>query len=310
MIHKKRIRSLTRNFPQLKLNNPYYFAVKINEVTTDKAIKLGFTTDFNIGERLLPNKEFGKVSKYNAKGKEVINKAKGKKDYTYSTLWTHQEFRGRGETEEVTSVVNRTIKRWHRDFVNPPEVYLTIINNNTEKFIAAPLTIYNESNKTLMIHMVNLLLEIFEECDILDEKIANIITPVKITHLNWEILPDGKDPFCNEHISDITKNMKLDATESHLLRNRMEIFKKYPASHYYMGIAGFSGYMIMEYKELNILLLENFYYGNATYIFSGTFEINNFYSLTKKDIFDNNLHEDRIIHNKGWDIKIMSIFQG
>ena len=65
----------------------------------------------------------------------------------------------------------------------------------------------------------------------------------------------------------------------------------------------------MEYKSHNLLILENMHYGNATYIFEGSFEENRFRYLTKKDILDQNLHINRIIHDSSWQQDIESYFK-
>ncbi|MCC2624918.1 MAG: hypothetical protein K0R14_791 [Burkholderiales bacterium] len=304
MVKKTYIRSLKRNFPTLKIGNNYYFAVPLEGDIVDIAFKVGFTKDLNIGETILPSAEFGRVSKFNAEGKEVINKSKGKEVRSYTRLWTRKEFRGRYRKEEVTDFVTIPRKIWHRDYIQPPEINLQIIEGmDNKKFISSPLFEYIPDSTSSILHIANLFLEIFGMCDILNNDKSPTIKS-KLHNLNFTILPPGESPFDRRYQEEFARRYNLSEAQKQLNIQRSEILSRYKPQNIYQGLGGYSGYFISEYTDKRLLIVENFRYGNATYVFNDTYESINFEGLTKKKIIDEKLHKERLIHTKGWENKI------
>lgn len=300
---KKYIRSLKSNFPQLSEGKSYYFSVPLSNFQ-DKAREIGFTNEYNIGEILLPPR-IGKFSKFNIEGKYVINKSRGKESHRYPVYWTRQQYNGNGQTEEVTDIVYRTVERWCRDFIDAPEIHLSIISDNSgTKYIVTELQQYIEVNHKSMIHSVNLMLEIFEECELMDSN-CDLIIPQSYVQLNFEILPAGEHPFNQQNREYLQANPKLNSTQKCYIEERGRFLNKFSASTIYMGKNGLAGYYILEFQEKNLLLVENLYYGNATYIFDKSYNELNFEYLTKKDILNNHLNKARVIHDDKWQNNIL-----
>lgn len=296
-MHKKYIRSLTNNFPHLIEGNYYYFGVPLTTKNIKIANQLGFSKEFNVGETIYPSSDYGKFSKFNVEGKKVINKTKGKEIYEYPIEWSWTECHGPNKIERA-EIRYRSVERWHRDFIEAPELYLTIfLDSSGQKFILGEIFEYIRANELLMLHNVNLLLEIFGECDLFDQN-CNLAIPAVRTYLNFEILPEGENPFSSERIKDIRQHAKLTATQRCFLQQRSDFFNTVPLpTTTYEGIKGLAGYYILEYKHKELLVVENLFYGNATYIFNNNIEISKFKGLTKKQIIDSNLAIDRVIHD-------------
>ena len=65
--------------------------------------------------------------------------------------------------------------------------------------------------------------------------------------------------------------------------------------------------MVFGFPKKGIYLLESVHLGNATYIFGDDWE--KLSKLSKKEILDENLHKDRIVHRKLWHFNIMKILK-
>lgn len=66
-----------------------------------------------------------------------------------------------------------------------------------------------------------------------------------------------------------------------------------------MGQGGFNDYLLFGFPNKNIYVLESIRFGNATYVFDRNWE--ELSQLSKKEILDNDLHVNRIIHIEGWE---------
>lgn len=302
---KKYIKSLQLNFPELSDGKSYYFSVPLSTYI-EKADVIGFTDEYNVGETVLPPSSSGRFSKFNIEGKYIKNKSRGKEFHRYPVKWTRQQYNGRNQMEEVTDVVYRKIERWCRDFIEAPEIHLSIISDsNNTKYIVTELQQYIESNHENMLHSVNLMLEIFGECEIMDINF-DLIIPQSYIYLNFEILPAGEHPFSQQNLEYLQRNPKLSSTQKCYIEERGKFLNQFQSSTIYRGKNGLSGYYILEFHDRNLLIVENLYYGNATYIFENSYNELDFEHLTKKEVLNNNMQKDRIIHDENWQNKILS----
>lgn len=67
-------------------------------------------------------------------------------------------------------------------------------NLKGEKLVISPKLTLRDENKALVTHCINLFLEIFGKCEVVDEKLDTIITS-KSLKLNWNLLPQGQYPW-------------------------------------------------------------------------------------------------------------------
>lgn len=158
IIKKKKIRNIEKYIPLKDVNNIRLIGIKITKTNANKAIDIGFSKDLKIGEELLP-KEIGSVTRFNSRGKVLIDKNEKELRDIYRPYhikdW-HGQYHD-GIAYEVREC-NKKI------YIKPDQIELKIINKNTDKYVVAKE--YKENNLN---HIINLFLEIFEECEIIFE---------------------------------------------------------------------------------------------------------------------------------------------
>lgn len=65
-----------------------------------------------------------------------------------------------------------------------------------------------------------------------------------------------------------------------------------------MGEAGFTGYFVFGFPAKKLFVLESIYSDNATYVLDEDWE--QISRLTKAEILDQGLHQERLVHRVGW----------
>jgi hypothetical protein len=182
---------------------------------------------------------------------------------------------------------------------------LKIVKNQLgENILVTPVFELNRKNEKEIIHGINLILEIFGECQIFSENLDDLLkTPTK--RLNWKILPEGKIPW--QKLKQELKNV-LDIAgkgKKIVISNRIETVNKYNPEFVAVGTAGFTGYIILGFPKRNLYILESAFYGNATYVFEKKWE--KLSQMTKAEILTESLQKDRLIHQKGWETKVKTL---
>jgi hypothetical protein len=294
-IQKKRIHSLQNNLPTSLQNKKFTPVVILDEnKNKQKIVSLGFTNKMEVGETLLPTPT-GSVTRFNSEGKSVPDKTKEKITKYYEFEWTHKEWAGRGRTREVTSSVIRPREVWQRDFTPPPSVCFSISKKEAGKiYITTGETKFSEQTEKDALHKINLLLETFGECEILNEDGFPLIK--NIIRLNWNILPPGERPWEEQKklLKPFLDQQKSDGVRP-ILEERLEEINNLKPDFTAMGMNGYQRYMVFGFRKQNIYILESAFYGNAIYVFENDWE--SLSKLTKAEILKNNLQIDRITHN-------------
>lgn len=302
IIKKRRIRSLNSIRGVLAKYNNIIIGISIDDKVQKRLVKIGFTSKFEAGETVLPSAQFGPVSSFNAEGKDLIHRDQQMEKVYRVGEWKWKEWCGRYDTIERTKFVDIPYKRYPRTFIAPPSVELTISEGqNGTKLIASPTIGANDVDK--VIHVINLFLEIFGECQILDPKMDETISSVR--RLNWTILPQGRMPW-----SLLKKAVEKIIEETpkgnrSYLEHRLELINRYKPDFTAVGNAGFHGYIIMGFTDKNLFVLESPFYGNATYILENNWE--ELSQKTKAEIINANLCKYRLIHKDGWDLEISKL---
>jgi hypothetical protein len=216
------------------------------------------------------------------------------------------QWAGRGETREVTNFVTIPYLRYPRTFVPPYSVQLTIEESSSEKLVLAPELVFNNDNEKLIVHCVNLILEIFGECQVFKNNLVEI-KKREIINLNWEILPKDERPW--EQVERGIDEFVYVAKKSYrsVIAGRLKELYKYSPDFEARGRSGFSGYIVLGYQRLGLYVLESIYTNNATYVFNNNWE--ELSKLTKADIIYNDLQKDRIIHSDNWNLKIKKLLE-
>lgn len=305
IIEKKRVRSL-KYLKYLKDGQTVRFGVSALERFSKKLRSIGFTENLQVGESVLPNTKMGAVSRRNSEGKIIIHRDQPKETAYRTVEWSWKQWAGRGETVEVSDFRDVPYERYPRTHIPPFCIELTIADKDGVKYIVTPAFTYSEENEELLIHAINLILELFGECEVLDEDLQSLIVP-ELIRLNWEVLPPGKRPWkkLREEIDPFIQNAKKG--NQSVVLHRIEQIKDYDPDFIAIGKAGFRGYIILGFKSKDTYVLESIYTNNATYVFGNNWE--ELSRLTKAEIIWGNLQKARIIHSKGWSEQIQELLK-
>jgi hypothetical protein len=300
--NKTRIRSLKANLGNIKIGSKFVVGISNLERYESILKEIGFTDDLEVGESVLPTIS-GPISEYNAIGTYIKHKDQPMETAYTTVFWSWEQWAGRGHTETHSDYRDRPYKRYPRTFISPPSIELTISEtDNGNKVVISPIIEYNNNDEDFL-HIINLFLEIFQECQIFTENLDEIvITPTK--RLNWEILPKGPMPWDKllENVGPIIKR----APNHPVVLHRIHKINNFNPDFRAIGKAGFNGYIVFGFKKKGIYIFESMMYGNATYIFDENWE--ELSKKTKAEILDKNLQKYRIIHRANWDNEINRLF--
>jgi hypothetical protein len=297
LLKKKRIRNVKRNAPFLIEGKKYSIGISVNDIPVDTLKKLGLSKLIP-GDSILPPGSFGPISRLNADGKSVPDRSQPMETAYRQAEWCWNQWSGHGETIEVCKIVDIPYKRYPRLFIEPPSIEISILTDtNGNKFIVSPTLEYRADNEKIFIHTINLFLEIFGECIFFDDSLSQIIK-VPLKRLNWQLLPQGIRPWkqlkqeLKPIIAQVTKG-KISVVEY-----RLETINQYEPTFAAIGNGGFNGYVVLGFPHKKLYVLESMLYGNATYVFGDNWE--KLSQLTKKEILDESLQTDRLIHKESW----------
>ncbi|MHC9435950.1 hypothetical protein [Leclercia adecarboxylata] len=299
LIQKKRIRNIDNYITDFDSRDIYIVHGLPNQ---QKSVSIGFTSNQLVGEEVLPQ-VIGPITRFNANGKSVPDKTAPKETAYRQVSWTWKKWSGRGETEEVTETREIEYQRYQRIFTPPPSVELKIVENlQGEKLIISPKISLTNQNKGLVTHYINLFLEIFGLCEIVDDQLKTIVNSQSVK-LNWSLLPQGKHPWKTIGSQILSAINIRGKGNSAVVEGRLELINSKEPDFVAVGRAGFQGYVIFGFSNLNIFILESSQCNNATYIFDNNWQ--QLSQLTKADILNGNLHRARIIHRRYWAAEIL-----
>lgn len=296
IIKKKRINNIYRYINKEEIDNIKQLRVKVDELSQDKVINIGFSKKLEVGEMVVP-KVIGPITYFNVYGKEIINKNE-KEDRDIYRPYHIMDWHG----QYHDGIAYERRKCYKREFINPYEMELIIVGQKETKYVTNK-EISKDANKLKF--AMNLLLEIFGEFEIVynEEK----INYGEIKRLNWNVLPRGKYPW--EKLYPYIKNSldNMQETKAKIAKNNIEKITQYNPKFVAIGRSGFSGYIIYGFNKENKVILESMEIDNATYVLNENWE--NISKLTKAEILKNNLHEKRIIHTKRWNEEIETVIK-
>lgn len=296
IIKKKRINNIYRYINKEEIDNIKQLRVKVDELSQDKVINIGFSKKLEVGEMVVP-KVIGPITYFNVYGKEIINKNE-KEDRDIYRPYHIMDWHG----QYHDGIAYERRKCYKREFINPYEMELIIVEQKETKYVTNK-EISKDANKLKF--AMNLLLEIFGEFEIIynEEK----INYGEIKRLNWNVLPRGKYPW--EKLYPYIKNNldNMQETKAKIAKKNIEKITQYNPKFVAIGRSGFSGYIIYGFNKENKVILESMEIDNATYVLNENWE--NISKLTKAEILKNNLHEKRIIHTKRWNEEIETVIK-
>lgn len=188
--------------------------------------------------------------------------------------------------------------RFPREPIPSPSCELTIATRtNNTKLICSEVIQRSTENKDKILHIINLFLELFGSCEIVDENLNSLIT-TNIHSLNWNVLPSGNYPWSqlSPRVMMIVGNR--NGRNAAVIEKRFEHINDKNPDFVAVGNAGFFGYVIFGFTARNLYVLESVATNNATYILNNNWQ--SISTLTKAEILNNNLHTARVIHRNDW----------
>lgn len=302
IISGKRKRVLDKYTKHIKEGASLIVGVPVTSDTKRIVLQMGFTKTLNDGETVLPPHNFGPICNYNAEGKFLKRKDLPMETAYRQVEWTWEQWCGYRDTETRSKIVDVPYQRYQRTFIPPPSIELSLASNSEGiKYIISPQIDFHSKNATILLHIINIFLEIFGFCEILSKNLDGYVMN-NYKRLNWEILPPGKWPWTKvkDKLDPIIE--KASPKNQTVIRYRLQSISKFSPQFVALGRAGFYGYLIFGFPRLNLYVLESTYTGNATYVFEKDWE--ELSKMTKAQILEDRLQKDRIIHRENWEKNI------
>ena len=91
-----------------------------------------------------------------------------------------------------------------------------------------------------------------------------------------------------------------------VIQHRLQTVNSHQPDFVAVGQGGFDGYVIFAFPDRHLFVLECVHFGNATYVFGDDWETLS--QMSKADILDNDLQQDRLIHREGWENSLNELF--
>ncbi|AZZ60420.1 hypothetical protein DSM07_03360 [Oenococcus sp. UCMA 16435] len=297
-INKKQIRSVRKYLADIAEQDTFLIGVRFNE-DRQKVIEESF--DYLDVQHVIfiPSPFLGIMSQRNTVGEEIPDKTQPKETAYRAQYWELKGYDGvwRSGTSEVP------YQRFPRKFVGPKKMrfrYLNDVGNGREKLIIIDRHFVNSTDNDEEIKFaINLLLEIFSEAETLTfDPLTSRVVPIET--VEWQILPKGERIW--ESFQRGKSYQHTTKSEKTLIQRRLKKIESFSPDRIFQGIGGYTGYLVFEFKDKQLFIFDSIVYGNATYIFAG--EWKNVSKLTKKEIIQNHLAKDRLVHMLGWETQI------
>lgn len=300
MIEGNFLKNLSRIIAEAKGAQEVLFAVAKAKVTDFKLNIAGLNHLVDEGDSIVPG-EVGKISSFNASGKEVKRKDLPLIKKTIPQYRTWKDWHGR----EHDGIQHRTMDVYPVDFVGPPAEKLIVRIIDGEHYIVSrPLSLSVAQDEIL--HLANLFLEIFGRFEIFDV-VKQKITSVPTRQLHWEVLPSGKYPWAKAAGYVTPYLSKLTPSEKGVIEHRMREISKYEPDFLATGRGGYSGYFVYGFEKRSLYFLESCQLNNATYVFGDDWE--DLSALSKGEILNGDEKFERVIHDKKWTGKIRAMLR-
>jgi len=267
----------------------------------------GFSSTPADGETVLPPASFGPVSLYNSEGRDIVHRDQPMETAYRQAKWQWVEWHGRYDQVEQSRIVDVPYQRYPRTFDPPPSVEMTMTSDAAgNRVLVTTQTQYVDSNHSRILHTVNLFLEIFRECNIMDENLQSIHMP-QIRRVHWRILPQGKMPWDRLNLELRPVIERQPQGNQPVIRYRLQAVNRHEPEFVAVGQGGFDGYVIFAFPQQHLFLLECVHFGNATYVFGDDWET--LAQMTKAEILDENLQRARLIHRESWEAGLNDLFR-
>lgn len=297
LIKGKRIRNLRNHLGWIPLGSGLRIAVPVGSFPASKWAALGFSADPVPGETLVPSGDLGPASAFNTNGKYQVHKDQPKETAYRVIEWTWNEWHGPYKVQK-TDFRDLPYERYPRTLIPAPgESLQAAVDERGTKYVVSPAMTYLRATEPQIIHVVNLFLEIFGKCEVLDS-LNNPMIKAQIRNLNWEVLPPGKYPWKSLEPKVRPLIDRQPEGNRHVISKRIERINSHEPEFVAVGRNGFSGYLVFGFPKKEIFVLESTHEDNATYVFGQDWETLS--RMTKAEILKDDLHKARLVHMVRW----------
>lgn len=293
MNYKSRIRNTSAYLQPIVDNASFYVTMEVADIDITRLKRIGFI-NMEPGENILP-RAVGSVSRYNANGRFIIHRDQPKiiKYRSFDVPGWHDTW------HEVTV----PYKAYPRTFEAGPEIRLTLVEKNGDLFVSSPQLQKTAETDYLNKHVINLFIDLFGNFQLKSAQWQSVFANVPIRRLDWTLLPLGEYPWSRIESEGLLPKHKDGKRRQ--IRHTDEVIRQFNPESCAIGNGGFKGYVAFCFPQKGVTLLENFFHGNATYVFDQDWE--ELSRLTKATIIQGRLALKRIEHRNGWEQEIIKL---
>jgi hypothetical protein len=296
-LEQKRIRGTKKLLSDIDYGEEFLLGVEVNDQIIEKIESTKLCINITPGTLIFPSPEIGIFSKRNAVGEYIPQKNLPKEVAHKALEWELTDWGGYLHTG--TTYV--PYYRYPRKFIEPKELKLKITDvQGRILIIVNEVFVHCQDYENRVVFAANLMLEIFGVVDTYRiDKDTGVVVSNEVKSVDWEILPPGEKIW--DSITQSTSS-KVSKSEQKLMLERLQFLRSYIPSAVYNGIGGYSGYLVFEFEKKGLCIFDSIMYGNAAYVFKGEWE--DVSRLTKKEIIQENLALDRIVHHRNWESRM------
>ena len=304
LIRKKYVRNLAAYLGSLIPHSDFRFATELSQISTQRLTNSGFA-GLNDGAVLLPS-IVGRVSRTNAEGRWVVDRNSPKAPrFMGQREWTREEWTGHGQTQTVTTTIDIYRDCYPRTFHAPQGIELTVVDRAGTLFIVSPPLTWQVTPEVDILHVLNLMLELFGETELRHEDLSSFLPP-NTRRVNWTLLPPGNTTASvSAHVSALVG--RVAPTMRGPAMERLTHLAGHNPPEVYQGHGGFYAYVAYVFPHTGMTVVESVQPANATYVFQGNWSA--VAHLTKTQILAGNHHHARIIHDANWEANLRPFVQ-
>lgn len=291
IIKKKRINSVDKYFADIAENREFCVCVSADE----RNLSLLKMQDCSNGRCIVPEPK-GPITRFNLYGKDIVHKDKEKEPRDIEREYHIVDWHG---TDHYGTCFQSRMC-YPKEYIFPPLSKIIVDNGKLRS------DMITKADTEMLKHIINMFLEVFGYCEIMDKDENPIGKKTNIKEVSWQILLPGKYPW--NRVENVLDDYfeKTFCKNKEVLRNNHKVFAEMEPDFLAIGENSFYGYVVYGYTNKNMYVFESNQPGNATYVFVGEWEKAS--QLTKYDIIKGNLCYKRVIHSKGWTEIVKELF--
>ena len=291
----KTIKKFDTHFPYVNEKEVFKIGLKLDDGKR-KIVEQKRLEDIMIGKKVLPHKSNGKVSLFNSEGKVIVQKDKPKERKYISSEATITDWHG-GKHH-----VSRSIPRmvYPRVKIEAPMMQFTFLEKE-DLIIVGDVFEKGVSKEEEIIHAINLCLELFDEVKLFNVENEEL-SKKRLKVVDWEMLPKGRLLWSDFSLIFDKIVKKTGKKISHEYKERLEYIDRKEPDFIAYGKKKFKGYVAFGFEKVNLVILENPFYGNATYVVDNDWELVS--QLTKQQLQNEYNFKARIVHDLNWEKEI------